>query len=133
MASPIRLRLLRVLFVADAVVLLALGSLLVAMPAKVGVAFGFHDIAPAIAYLIGLWGCALISLGFGYACAAGDPARNASWVIAGIVRGALECGFGFVAVNQHLATWNQAAFGTIVAGVIAVSYALLLPRTEAAC
>ena len=125
---PVRLRMLRVLLAMDAAVLLALGALLMAMPANVGVAFGFRNLAPAVCYLIGLWGCALISLGVGYLCAAGDPVRNVTWVCAGIVRGALECAFGFVVLQQHMVTWHQAAFGTIIAGAIAVAYLILYPR-----
>lgn len=126
----LRLRMLRVLLAMDAAVLLAIGALIMAMPANVGLAFGFRDLPAAVCYLIGLWGCALISLGIGYACAAGDPVRNVTWVRAGIVRGALECGFGFVALGQHMVTWHQAAFGTIIAGAIAAAYLVLYP-TEA--
>ena len=124
---PVRLRLLRVLLGADAAVLLAMGGLLMALPAKVGMAFGFGDLAPAACYLIGLWGCALISLGVGYACAVSDPVRNVTWVRAGIVRGALECAFGLVVVGQHMVTWHQAAFGTVIAGAIAAGYLVLYP------
>jgi hypothetical protein len=123
----VRLLLLRVLLAVDAVVLLAMGALFMALPAKVGLAFGFRDLAPAACYLIGLWGCALISLGIGHAYAAGDPVRNVAWVVAGIVRGALECAFGFIVLVHHMVTWNQAAFGTIVAGVIALGYIILYP------
>ena len=76
-------------------------------------------------------GCALISLGVGYAYAVGDPVRNVTWVMAGIVRGALECAFGFIVLAHHMVTWNQAAFGTIVAGVIAVGYVILYPANPA--
>jgi hypothetical protein len=125
--TPVRLRMLRVLLAMDSTVLLALGALFMAVPAKIGLAFGFKDLAPAACYLIGLWGCALISLGVGYAYAVGDPVRNVSWVQAGIVRGALECVFGFVVLSQHMVTWNQAAFGTVIAGAIAAGYLILYP------
>ena len=128
---PVRLRILRVLLAMDAAVLLALGALFMAMPAKVGLAFGFRDLPPAACYLIGLWGCALISLGVGYVYAAGDPVRNVTWVRAGIVRGGLECAFGVVVLGQHMVTWNQAAFGTIVAGAIAAGYLILYPKEAA--
>ena len=130
MPFSIRLRMLRVLLAIDAVVLLAIGALLVAFPGKIGMAFGFRDLPPAASYLIGLWGCALISLGVGYVHATGDPTRNVAWVSAGIVRGALECVFGILVIRQNLVTWHQAAFGTIVAGVIAVGYIFLYPETE---
>jgi len=127
---PVRLRVLRILLGVDAAVLLAMGGLFMVIPAKVGLAFGFHDLAPAAFYLIGLWGCALISLGTGYVFAMTDPMRNLAWVAAGIVRGLLECIFGFLVLGQHLVSWNQAAFGTIVSGAIALGYILLYPRQE---
>jgi hypothetical protein len=129
--SPVRLKLLRVLLAADAAVLLAMGALFMALPGKVGVAFGFRDLSEAAGYLIGLWGCALISLGIGCAYAVGNPARNVTWVRAGIVRGALECAFGFVVVGHHMVTWRQAGFGTVIAGAIAVGYLVLYPREAA--
>ncbi len=118
---------LRVLLAMDAAVLLAMGALLMAMPANVGKVFGFRELPAAACYLIGLWGCALISLGIGYAYSVGDPVRNVTWVRAGIVRGALECMFGFIVLNQHLVTWSQAAFGTLLAGAIAAGYVILYP------
>ncbi len=127
MAIPIRLRMLRMLLAVDATVLLAMGALFMAMPANVGLALGFRDLPTAVCYLIGLWGCALISLGIGYAYAVGDPVRNVTWVRVGIVRGLIECMFGFVVVAQHMVTWNQAAFGTVIAGAIAAGYVLLYP------
>jgi len=45
--TPVRLLMLRVLLAADALVLLAMGALFMAVPAKVGLAFGFHDLAAA--------------------------------------------------------------------------------------
>lgn len=130
MALPVRLRMLRILLAMDATVLLAMGALFMAMPGKVGLPFGFRDLPPAASYLIGLWGCALVSLGIGYACAIADPVRNVTWVRVGIVRGALECAFGFIVLAQHMVTWQQAAFGTIIAAAIAVGYIILYP-TEA--
>ena len=130
--TPVRLRMLRVLLAMDATVLLAMGALFMVVPAKVALAFGFHELPGAAGYLIGLWGCALISLGIGYAYAIGDPVRNVMWIRAGIVRGALECVFGFLMLREHLVTWDQAAFGTVLAGAIAAGYAMLYPRMEAA-
>jgi hypothetical protein len=118
---------LRVLLAADSLVLLALGGLFMAVPGKVGLIFGFTDLPPAAGYMIGLWGCAFISLGVGYGCSVEDPIRNVNWVRAGIVRGALECAFGFIVVEQHLVTWHQAAFGTIIAGAITTAYVILYP------
>jgi len=129
--NPIRLRMLRVLLAADAAVLVAFGGLFMAVPGKVTLAFGFTDLPQAVGYMIGLWGCALISLGIGYAFAIADPLRNVTWIQIGIIRGAIECAFGFAVVSQHLVTWHQAGFGTIVAGAIAAGYLLLYPREAA--
>jgi hypothetical protein len=128
--TPVRHSMLSVLLAMDAAVLLAMGALFMAMPAKVELVFGFHDLPGTAGYLIGLWGCALISLGVGYAFAITDPICNIAWVQAGIVRGALECGFGFVMVSQQMVTWHQAAFGTILSAAIAAGYAILYPRKE---
>ena len=129
--SPVRLRMLRALLAVDAAVLVAFGGLFMALPGRVTLAFGFHDLPQAVSYLIGLWGCALISLGIGYAFAIGDPLRNVTWIQVGIVRGAIECAFGFAVVAQHLVTWQQAGFGTIVSGAIAAGYLLLYPKEAA--
>jgi hypothetical protein len=128
---PVRLRMLRVLLGLDAAVLFAMGAAFMALPTKVGLAFGFGDLPGSTGYLIGLWGCALISLGVGYAFAIEDPVRNIAWIRAGIVRGALECMFGFMVLRQHMITWDQAAFGTITAGAIAAGYAILYPAEAA--
>jgi hypothetical protein len=131
--TPLRHRTLRVLLAMDAAVLLAMGGLFLAVPAKVELVFGFHDLPGTASYLIGLWGCALISLGVGYAFAITDPVRNIAWVQAGIVRGALECGFGFLVVSQHMVAWHQAAFGTILSAAIAAGYAILYPSRSTLC
>jgi hypothetical protein len=128
--SPVRHRTLRLLLAVDAAVLLAMGALFMAMPAKVELVFGFHDLPGTAGYLIGLWGCALISLGVGYAFAIADPVRNITWVQAGIVRGALECLFGFLVLSQHMVTWHQAAFGTVLSGAIAAGYLVLYPKEK---
>jgi hypothetical protein len=125
--SNVRLLMLRVLLGADAAVLLALGGLFMALPGSVTAAFGFAGLPPATGYMIGLWGCALVSLAVGYLCAVQDPLRNVTWVRAGIVRGALECAFGILVVCEHLVTWRQASFGTVVAGAFAVAYFILYP------
>jgi hypothetical protein len=152
--APARLWMLRALLALDAVVLLTLGAVFMAIPGAVAVMFEFGDNPTVVRhsqglmfnyhfvvvgthvqalanYAIGLWGCALISLGIGYLYAAGNPVRNISWVRVGIVRGALECVFGFIVVAEHLVTWRQAAFGTIIAGAIAAGYLFLYPSEAA--
>jgi hypothetical protein len=122
---------LRVVLAVDAAVLVAFGGAFMVVPGKVLEVFGFHDLPVAVGYIVGLWGCAMISLGIGYALAIGNPARNVNWVRAGIVRGALECMFGFAMVGQQLVTWKQAGLGTILAGIIAAAYLILYPAEAA--
>jgi hypothetical protein len=57
-----------------------------------------------------------------------DPVRNINWIRAAIVRGALECVFGFSIVHQHVLPWNQVAFGTVLAGGVTAAYLILYPR-----
>jgi len=142
--APVRLRLLQVLMALDAVVLMALGVLFMTAPSFLGMSLRIRGIPtlegvshdnyfsmirsmPELDYMIGLWGCALISLGIGYLFSIRHPARNVNWARAGIVRGALECMFGFVAMQHHFVRWDQAALGTVVAGAFAAAYLILYP------
>ncbi len=111
----------------DALVLVLLGAVFMALPVKVGNAFGFAEFPGTACYLVAMWGCALLSLGVGYAMGAGDPVRNVAWVQAGIVRGVFECGLGFIMASRHMVTWHHSALGTGVAGVIAAGYLVLYP------
>ena len=64
---------LRVLLVLDAVVLFLLGALLILAPRRVEFAFQFKDLPEGVSYIIGLWGCVLMTMAIGYAVAAADP------------------------------------------------------------
>jgi len=123
-----KLFLLRILLLADAVVLLLLGALLIFAPAQVERAFHFQDLAPAVSYLIGLGGCALATLGFGYLRAVAHPLRHVVWIQVGVARGILECALGVVCLIRGTVTLQQAGLGTVVAGAIAVAYCALYPR-----
>ena len=105
-----------------------IGALLVFAPAKVEMAFHFKDLPPAMDYLLGMWGCALATLGAGYLVAAGNPVRHRVWVQVGIARGALECALGLVCLSRGTVTFQQAGFGIIIAGAMAVAYLALYPR-----
>jgi hypothetical protein len=123
-----KLTLLRYLLMVDAAVLLLLGALLILAPRQVEVAFHFQDLPAAVSYLIGLWGCVFITLGFGYVIAATHPIRHLVWVQVGIARGVLECLLGVVYLARGVVSWQQAAFGIVTAAVIAGAYAALYPR-----
>jgi hypothetical protein len=123
-----KLVLLRYLLMVDAAVLFLLGAVLIFAPRQLEAAFQFHELPPAVSYLIGLWGCVFLTLAVGYVVAATDPLRHLVWVQVGIARGALECLVGVAYLACGVVTWRQAAFGIVTAAVIAAAYAALYPR-----
>jgi len=123
-----KLFLLRALLVVDAAVLFLLGGLLIFAPAQVEQAFHFQELPPAVAYLIGMWGCLMATMGFGYLVAATHPLRYRVWINIGIIRGALECALGICYLARGIITFQQAGLGTAVAGLLAVAYVMLYPR-----
>ncbi|MSU57496.1 MAG: hypothetical protein EXS35_04830 [Pedosphaera sp.] len=127
-----KLSLLRGLLILDAAVLFLLGALLIFAPAQVERAFHFQDLPAAVGYMIGLWGCVFATLGLGYVVAATNPIRHLAWVQVGIARGALECLLGVFYLARGVVTFQQAGFGIIVAGAMALAYLALYPRTPSA-
>ncbi len=123
-----KLSLLRGLLILDAAVLFLLGALLIFAPAQVERAFQFQDLPPAVAYIIGLWGCVFATLGIGYVIAATNPVRHVAWVQVGIARGALECVLGIFYLARGTVTFQQAGFGIFVGGLMALAYVALYPR-----
>jgi hypothetical protein len=117
--------LLRAVLLLDAAVLFLLGALLIIVPRQAGVAFQFTDLPPIVNYIISLWGCALASLGLGYAAAARDPVRHVAWIQVGIARGALECIVGAAYVSRGVVTFQQGWFGIAVAAFIMLAYVVL--------
>lgn len=123
-----KLSLLRYLLIIDAAVLVLLGAVLIFAPIRVEAAFHFHDLPPAIAYIIGLWGAVFATLGIGYAVAATDPLRHIVWVQVGIARGVLEFIVGLVYLARGVVTFEQAGFGLTVAALISIAYLICYPR-----
>ena len=121
---------LRVLLVIDAAVLFLLGFLLIAVPQRVALVFHFQSLPEGVNYLVGLWGCVLLTMAAGYLAAAQDPFRHAIWVQVGIARGALECLLGLVYLARGIVNFRQAGFGIFLTGLIAIAYAVLYPREE---
>ena len=119
---------LRVLLVLDAVVLFLLGALLILAPRRVEFAFQFKDLPEGVTYIIGLWGCVLVTMAIGYAVAATDPIRHVVWVQVGIARGTLECVLGVLYLAWGVVTWQQAGFGIVVAALITLAYIVFYPR-----
>src|SRR5262245_53192256 len=120
--------LLRLLLVLDAAVLLALGAAFILAPGQVLTAFHFQDLPQGVSYIVGLWGCVLLTMAFGYAVAATNPIRHLVWVQVGIARGVLECVLGLVYVFRGVVTWPQSMFGIAVAALMSIAYLALYPR-----
>jgi len=123
-----KMTLLRNLLMLDAAVLFLLGALLILAPVHIEHAFHFENLPQAVSYLIGLWGCVFITMGFGYVVAATDPLRHLVWSQVAICRGFLECVLGLVYLGRGIVTWPQAAFGIIAAALITAAYIALYPR-----
>jgi hypothetical protein len=109
---------LRNLLLLDAAILFWLGLLFVLVPKRIEVAFHFPDLPVGVNYLVGLWGCVFLSLGYGYVVAAGDPIRHLVWVQIGIARGLLESLLGLFYLVQGVVSMSQAGFGIFVAALI---------------
>jgi hypothetical protein len=121
---------LRNVLVLDAAVLILLGGSLILVPRQVCSFFNFTDLPPAMSYLIGLWGCVLLSLGVAYVVAATNPLRHRLWIQIGIARGALETILGVAYVTVGAITFAQARFGIIAAAAITLAYIFLYPRQQ---
>ncbi|MDQ3815876.1 MAG: hypothetical protein M3347_18360 [Armatimonadota bacterium] len=119
---------LRILLVLDSAVLILLGLSFILMPQQVALLFGFKDLPIGVHYIIGLWGCALGTMALGYFAAAVNPLRHVVWVQVGIARGALEFVLGLIYLARGIVTWQQAGFGIIMAGLMALAYIILYPR-----
>jgi hypothetical protein len=123
-----KLILLRYLLMLDAVVLAMLGALLIFEPRQIETFFHFTDLPATVSYLIGLWGCIMLSLAAAYAIVSRDPIRHRFWIDIGIVRALLETIFGATTLARGTVNFSQAGFGTILAAALAIAYLLLYPR-----
>src|SRR6266496_3341346 len=119
---------LQILLAMDAALLFLLGLLLILAPKQVELAFHFGDLPAGVSYIIGLWGCVLVTVAIGYGVAALDPIRHVVWVQVGIARGALECVLGSIYLARGMVSWQQAGFGILVAALITLAYIILYPR-----
>lgn len=124
------MRNLRILLVLDSAVLFLLGVSFIFAPRQVILAFHFQNLPAGVDYMIGLWGCVYATMAFGYLAAAINPIRNIAWIQVGIARGALECLLGVMYVVKGVVTFQQGAFGIILAGLMATAYVLFYPRQK---
>lgn len=122
-----RMQLLQLLLGLDAAVLCLLGASLILAPKQVELVFKFKDLPAGVSYVIGMWGCVLVTMAIGYAVAAANPIRHVIWVQVGIARGAFECVLGAIYLARGVVTWQQVGFGIIVAAVITIAYIVLYP------
>jgi len=123
---------LRTVLLIDAAVLVALGGSFLLVPAQVAVAFGFGTLPPAMHHLVGLWGCALVTLGAGTFAAALNPWRHVVIIRIGIARGALEFAVALLHLMLGVATFRQAAPGLAAGAAVAIAYTVLYPQRPAA-
>jgi len=123
-----KMSMLRNVLILDAAVLIVLGGCLIVAPHHVSVFFHFTDLPQTMSYLIGLWGCALLTLGAAYVVAATNPVRHRLWIQIGIARGALETVFGAAYLAMGAITFSQAGFGIIAAGAMTLAYIIFYPR-----
>jgi hypothetical protein len=125
--SP-RIRALRMLMAMDGTVLVLLGIAFLFSPTQIEAAFQFKDVPPPVNFLIGLWGCALLTLGIGYGIAALNPVQHRLWVTIGILRGAMEALFGWWCLARGIVTWKQSGLTILLAAFMALAYLALYPR-----
>ena len=124
-----KLSLLRTLILLDSVVLAVMGVLFIFMPHRIATFFHFTDLPTSVSYLIGLWGCVMLSLAAAYAIVSRDPISHRLWIDIGIVRALLEAILGGVSIARGTVNFSQAGFGIIVAAALAIAYIALYPRT----
>jgi hypothetical protein len=112
----------------DGTVLTVLGIAFLFYPTQIETAFHFKDVSPSVNFLIGLWGCALMSLGVGYFVAALDPVKHRLWIGIGIIRGAAEALFGWWCLSSGIVTWKQSGLTILLAAFMALAYLAFYPR-----
>jgi hypothetical protein len=122
------LRYLRIVLLMDGVVLCTLGLALLIAPRAMWTLFGFSGLAPAVSYIVGMWGALMSTMGLGYFLAARDPARSSAWVWAGLIRGVLEATVSLGYLAAGLVTFSQVGVGLFLAVWFALAYIVFFPR-----
>jgi hypothetical protein len=122
-----KMALLRCLLLADAAILFLLGAVLIFAPGQVEASFHFQGLPPAVAYLIGLWGCGMATMSLGYVVAVVDPLKHRVWINVAIGRGVLEVFLGTVYLVRGIVTLPQAGGGVLLAAFVSIAYLALYP------
>jgi hypothetical protein len=78
--------------------------------------------------LLGLWGCALVSLGYGHFIAALEPVRHIVLLQVGIARGLLEVLMGLIYLARGVVDFGQVWLALVAGAVVAVAYTVWYPR-----
>jgi hypothetical protein len=129
--ASLKLLLLRIVLISDAVVLVVLGVLLLAASPVMFSLFGLGELAPSAQYIAGMWGALMATMGLGYALAAREPGSSQSWVLAGIIRAVLELGVSTAYLSSGVVSLRSAGLGLALALWFALAYAVLYPRAQA--
>lgn len=124
------LKLLKVVLIADGVVLLALGVPMLIAPHALWSLLGFTNLPPAVNYIVGMWGALLATMGLGYFFAARDPATSHAWVWVGLIRGVLEVAASLGYMFAGLVSFGQAWLGLVLAAWFALAYVVFYPRAS---
>ena len=119
---------LRLALLVDAFLLFALGAALIFAPHQIARAFHFTNLPAGVGYMLGLWGCALVTMAAGYLVAATDPIGHVIWIQIGIARGAIEVLLGLTYVLRGILSFEQVAFGIFAAAIVTISYVVLYPN-----
>ena len=124
--------LLRVILIADAVVLAVLGLLLMLASRAMFGAFGLADLPGSVNYIAGMWGALMATMGIGYGLAARSPATSRVWVQVGIARAILETAVSIIYVAQGNVSMSSAGLGLALAIWFALAYIALYPPKPSA-
>ena len=131
MDSSLRLKLLRIVLIADAVVLVILGVLLIAAPQQMFSWFGMEGMPTGSFYILGMWGALMATMGLGYALASARPGASYAWMVAGIIRAVLEVGVSAAYYAGGIVSLRNSGLGMILALLFAVAYLALYPASSA--
>jgi len=129
MDSSLRLKSLRAVLVADALVLVILGVLLIIAPEQMFGWFGMQGMPPGAYYLVGMWGALMATMGLGYALASGRPGASQAWVMTGIIRAVLEVGVSAAYIAGGTVNLRNSGLGMSLALFFAIAYLALYPRS----